>query len=381
MCIRDSPGNLENHYLLHKTIVPRENQNSYMDLKYTYIDGLLNNGLGDVIAKNINILTPDTRLFASYSTAIQHENNLDWWIVHLEENNQLYVISLDADGFELIHEIPLETIFGEDSSAGGTAKFSSDGTKFTFHNFHDDLHIYDFDRGTGEMTNHRYLNVTDVRNFSALEWSPNSRFIYITTAIELWQVDTWEDDLEEGLILIDVWDGTLDPLWTLFHQMVQAPDCKIYMCSLSSTNTYHVINNPDAKGQDCDFVQQGIRLPFLSSISTMPNFPRYRVDEEDKCDPTITSIFGEDIYWRRDLSCYPNPVRDQLTVELPEQKRGQLVVVDMDGQVVMTREVYSGSDKFQLSLGGLTAGTYSVEYVPERNEERRVWTARVVKVD
>ena len=174
----DDPGVLGSHYLLHKTIVLRENQNSYMDLKYTYIDGSLNNGIGDVTTKNNRLFSNDTKFLFSYTTAINKSNSRDWWIVSLLEDNLIYIISLDSSGFRLVKEIILETDFGEDSSGGGTAKFSPDGTRFAFHNYLDDLHIYDFDRETGEMTNHRCLNVTDERNFSALEWSPNSCLLY-----------------------------------------------------------------------------------------------------------------------------------------------------------------------------------------------------------
>ena len=89
--------------------------------------------------------------------------------------------------------------------------------------------------------------------------------------------------------------------------MALAPDCRIYMNSLNGSFSYHVINKPNEKGEACDFVQQGIKLPAASSVGTLPNFPRFRVDEEDKCDPTITSVFGDNIYWRRDLVTYPNP--------------------------------------------------------------------------
>jgi len=154
--------------------------------------------------------------------------------------------------------------------------------------------------------------------FSSVEWSSKSRFLYIAIDDELWQVDTWEADLENGKVLLDRWNGVQDPFSTTFFLMALASDCKIYMCSGSSTNTYHVINKPNERGTECDFVQQGIRLPFVSASATMPNFPRFRVDEDDKCDPLITSIFGDDIYYQRDMTVYPNPVRDVLTVEIAE---------------------------------------------------------------
>ena len=44
-----------------------------------------------------------------------------------------------------------------------------------------------------------------------------------------------------------------------------------------------------------------------------------------------------------------------------------------------TEIVYSSST--QMEMSGLEAGTYSIEFIPEDNKERRVWTSRVVRVE
>ncbi len=127
---------------------------------------------------------------------------------------------------------------------------------------------------------------------------------------------------------------------------------------------------------------QGYSYGFkVGVVEQVENGQRFRVDEEDKCDPGITSVFGEDVYWCRDLTCYPNPVRDQLTVELQEQKRGQIVVIDMYGQIAMTKDVSDSSLQQNISMGNLQSGAYSVEYIPKKNKERRTWTSKIVKVD
>ena len=153
------------------------------------------------------------------------------------------------------------------------------------------------------------------------------------------------------------------------------------MCSGSSTNTYHVINEPDKKGKDCDFVQQGIRLPFVSATATMPNFPRFRVDDDKKCDPGITSVFGDLVFYRRDLNVYPNPFVDNVTIELPENKRGQLLVFDMQGQMVWKGENDAYRNQVELDLSHLQSGAYSVEFLPKLNEERLIYTQRLIKLD
>ena len=385
--ILSDPADENGYYLLHKTVEYDGEDIFINNVKYTYIDLTLNEGSGDVTEKNIDILPVDEVVFQSYLIAISKEDKQGWWISIIGQNEEIILIHLDNNGFSIHDRIKMPVDFVENSNASGATKFSPDGSGFAFYNAYDNLLLYDFDRSNGDFSNLRQLNLRSISPtailFSSVEWSPNSRFLYVAIRDELWQVDTWEDNLEDGLVLIDTWNGVQDPFNTTFFLMASAPDCKIYMCSGSGTFSYHVINKPNEKGVACDFVQQGIRLPFASATATMPNFPRFRVDEDDKCDPTITSIFGDDVYYRRDMTVYPNPVRDMLNVEIPEGKKGRIVVFDMMGRLVY--EDRCPDDKcrglVQIDLSGLAVGTYSVEFLPEDNKERLIFTAQVVKVE
>jgi len=383
--ILPDPDFTNGYFILHKTI--EFDQGLFMDnIKYTYVNMNLNGGFGDVTEKNIDILPEGDILLFSYLTAIAHSNNESYWITVTTQSEEFLMIQLDNSIFSIAGRFEAPVEFVENSSGAGTAKFSPDGSGFVYYNVYENLLLYDFDRSTGELTNLRQLNLRNINPttnlFSSVEWSSNSRFLYIAIDDELWQVDTWEADLENGKVLIDRWNGVQDPFSTTFFLMALAPDCKIYMCSGSSTNTYHVINKPNEKGTACDFVQQGIRLPFVSASATMPNFPRFRVDEDDKCDPTITSIFGDHVYYRRDMTVYPNPVRDVLTVEVPEGKEGRIVVFNMQGQLVWSDSDHdSYTDKVQIDLSGLAVGTYSVEFLPNDNGDRFIYTQKVMKID
>jgi len=374
----NDPASDSTYYLIHKTttVVSVSDRDFFRTLNYSIINTKSDSDTPVVVEKN-KVLFDSERFLYSYLTAIQHQNGKDWWITQpLELTPELSVIKLDESGFEMTgrYEFPFEYV--DNSSASGSARFSPDGTKYAYFNTYDNLVIYDFNRETGEMSNQQYIELFDTPDEEirggSVEWSPNSRFIYLSADDVLLQLDTWEVDLESSAIEVGRYDGGLDPFQTRFFMMALAPDCRIYMNSLNGSFSYHVINKPNEKGEACDFVQQGIKLPAASSVGTLPNFPRFRVDEEDKCDPNITSVFGEDIYWRRDLDTYPNPVSDILTIELPESETGRLYVFDMQGRLVMDTEiVYSG----------LEAGTYSIEFIPEDNKERRVWTSRVVRVE
>ena len=382
--ILEDPSSQSGYYLLHKRIEIENDMLSHTSLLYSYIDMTMNNGLGDLMEKN-EAVEDSLKLMSSYLTAIRHKNAVDWWIIQPVDTLNLYVsFLLSENGFSdpIIQKIGPE--FHSNASASGTTKFSPDGSLYAYFNDDDNLLLFDFDRESGRLSNLKTLEVSEGGRsgiFTSIEFSPNGRFIYLAITDTLWQVDTWEENLEDGLELIDVWNGVSDPFPTTFILQALAPDCKIYMCSGSGTLSYHVINEPNKKGKDCDFVQQGIRLPFVSATATMPNFPRFRVDDDKKCDPGITSVFGDLVFYRRDLNVYPNPFADRVTVELPENQNGQIVVFDMQGQVVWKGEQDAYRNRVELDLSHLQTGTYSIEFLPKLNEERLIYTQQLIKVD
>ncbi|MDV7391578.1 T9SS type A sorting domain-containing protein, partial [Arthrospira platensis SPKY1] len=220
----------------------------------------------------------------------------------------------------------------------------------------------------------------DIR-FNSVEWSPNSRFIYTASRDKLHQIDTWEENLQDGVRLIGVYDGTRNPFPNTFFLMAQGPDCRIYMCSTSGNETYHVINKPDELGEACDFVQNGIKLPYEAGFGSMPNFPRFRVDDEEKCDPTIVSIFGDPVWYRRNLEVYPNPSSGIFHIRLPDAGAGKLAVFNMNGQLILERTVSNIINEERIDISNVPAGRYNVEFWPERVKERVFYGAQVVLME
>ncbi len=347
----------------------------------SYIDLEKDNGLGDVTSKNDSLY--EGKLMGSYLTSISHSDQNSWWITNPDTFSRILVFLLDENGIELVDSTQYGHTTPFFSSAGGEAKFSPDGTKYAYFNAVDGFRLYDFDRSTGKFSGPETVsyNFDPPRViFTTLEWSPNSRFIYYSDGISLWQLDTWADNLEESRILIDNYNGTLDPTPTTFFTSALGPDCKIYIRGGSSAWSMHVIHFPDELGQDCEFVQNGLRLPYLTSTGGFPNVPRYRVDAELKCDSTIMTLFGTDIYWRRDLDIFPNPASDRLTIELPQDiGKGLLYMMDMSGRRVWEQETALEEDVL-LDLDGFTEGTYLMEFVPLSNDENRLWSSKVVVV-
>ncbi len=381
------PGNPKGIYLFSKPRDLDENGNRHRihvpRILSSYIDLEQDGGLGDLTTKNDTLY--EGKLLGSYLTAMRHANQEDWWLVNPDTFSRFLVFLIDDQGIELVDSTQLEDITPFYASAGGDAKFSPDGTKYAYFNAVDGMRVYDFDRSTGKLSNLRlvpYNFSPPSVVFTTCEWSPNSRFLYMADGRSLWQLDTSNDDLESSRILIDNYNGTLDPFPTTFFISALAPDCKIYIRGGSSAFSMHVIHYPDELGQACEFVQNGVQMPFVTSTGGFPNVPRYRVDAEMKCDSTITSLFGEEIFWRYDLSTYPNPTSDYITIELPEQiGEGRLYILDMEGRLIWEHQVSTGIENLQVDMSGYDTGTYNVEFVPSDNKKRRVWTSRVVKVE
>jgi hypothetical protein len=387
--ILNDPANSTGYYLFHKANVYYPMIADSFQLMYSYIDMSHDGGKGDVIVKNEKYYDKQDVMY-SYFTGVKHKNKKDWWIIQPLINDSVFLTFLLNNG-GIKYQFSQNTYqYFDDfrSSAGGTAKFSPDGSKYALYNYNDQLHIYDFDRETGSLSNHQKIEIyhpdsidRSLPLFSSVEWSPNGRFVYCASYLKLHQVDIWEDDPQDGVRHIADYDGTLNPFPNELFLMAQGPDCRIYMTPKNGSYSLHVINKPDELGTACDFVQNGIKLP-NSNSGTLPNFPRFRVDEVDKCDPTITSIFGDDVYYRKDIHIYPNPSTGVFRVMMPEAFiSGTMVVTNIHGQILVQKPVERFSVSQEIDITTLPSGVYNIEIYPTDNSERIFYGKQVVKVE
>jgi hypothetical protein len=383
--ILPDPGNSDGYYVIH---IPANFENGQLsfNLSYSYVDMRLEEGKGDVKFKNIS-LYENNDIMNCYITAISESNNEGWWLIHPIRGDRFISFFI---GMDSIKRYPDQASFHEfiqgRTSSAGTARFSPNGDRYALYSFRDQLHVYDFDRATGQLSNHQKVELfteEEIENspvlFTSVEWSPSGRFLYCSNMNHLYQIDTWESDLHDGIRHIDEYNGTLDPFPTRLFLMVQAPDCKIYMAPKNGSYSMHVINKPDELGKDCDFVQNAIKLP-NAMPGTLPNFPRYRVDEEEKCDPGLSSVMGDQVLYRQPLKVYPNPSHGQYMVQIPETvQRGRLVVMDLMGRPVFTREIHYSLLQ-EIDISHLSAGHYHVSLYPMDMSERVYYGGQVVKL-
>jgi len=381
--ILPDPASATGYYLIHKTPVYDPIGYDSIEIRMSYVDMALDGGRGDLVFKNQYFYTGQD-LLSSYLTAIRHQNRRDWWILQPAHGRAIKTFLLDTEGIKSMpDQDPGVYFIREKSSSTGTARFSPDGTKYAFYNIHDHLLIYDFDRSTGQLTlQDRIMPIDTIGSdlYGSVEWSPNSRYIYTVIGFHLHQVDSQETDPAKKVRLIDTNIGNTEPFSPEFLLMAQGPDCRIYMTPAAGTYSIHVINKPDELGKACDFVQNGIILP-NSNGGTLPNFPRFRVDETEKCNPGISSVFGHEVYYRRPLDVFPNPASDHVYIRggLPV-RAGTLVITDVYGRRLseLTIDNYQLPD--HIELGHLPAGSYNIEIYPDHNPDRIYYGTQIVKL-
>jgi hypothetical protein len=384
--ILQDPGYEGGYYVINTQINIYESSIRTHKLRYSYVNMSLDNGMGDVVEKDLNLYGNED-IIRSYLTAITDDKNEGWWVLYPKSEDKFLTFHIGKDSIRRYPDQDSNHEFTRQrTSAAGTARFSPDGTKYALYNYSDQLHVYDFDRSTGQLSNHQLVELFDREvieanplHFASVEWSPNGRFIYCASYLNLHQIDTWESNLQDGIRHIDEYNGTLDPFPTELFLMVQAPDCKIYMAPKNGSYSMHVINKPDELGKDCDFVQNAIKLP-NATPGTLPNFPRYRVDEEEKCNPGLSSVMGDQVLYRQPLKVYPNPSHGQYMVQVPEAvQRGRLVVRDLMGRPVFTREIHYSLLQ-EIDISHLPAGHYHVELHPADMSERVYYGTQVIKL-
>ena len=384
--ILPDPAKENGYYIMHKTIdwvdFPTKKTISALGLKTTYVDMNENNGKGKVLYKN-RWIYKDTLMWG-YLHAIKHANGKDWWIVDLKmtilggsKTNEHQIIKLDQNGVQKVKSQNFGPLFNHNSSASGVAKFSPDGQKWVYYCPLDGLWFLDFDREKGEFSNYKFHNIRHkLHSATGLEWSPNNRFLYISSSDSLFQYDTWVEDLVASEKLVDIWDGSNDPFKTVFAKMQLGPDCRIYMSSLSSTKSIHVINNPDEAAPFCNFVQHDLKLFSTTGTKSMPTFPNYRLDSGPVCDPTITTS-SKDIADVPILSVkvFPNPTSAAFFVESAYQYRNaEIRIVDTNG-----RTRWQGPHERTLALHAdmLEDGIYIVQLI---NDHRVLAKEKLVVV-
>jgi DNA-binding beta-propeller fold protein YncE len=256
----------------------------FPQLGQNFSSSLINTNETIGIHEQIENILPDS-LTTGELTACRHSNGRDWWIVVAASDKPLiYTVLLSPSEVILIDSFQVS--FNLEDGLG-QAKFSPDGKSYIrFNNVilgeDDYLDIFDFDRNTGQFSNHRQTNVGSDAIAGGVAVSPSSQYLYVSHYNHIFQYDLWADDIFATKDTVAIYDGYRENNFfkTRFYLAQLAPDGKIYINSPSGVRALHVIESPDERGVTCDVRQHSILLPNFNN-STLANHPNYRLGPID----------------------------------------------------------------------------------------------------
>ncbi|MEO8590202.1 MAG: hypothetical protein ABI432_12585, partial [Flavobacteriales bacterium] len=232
--ILPKPEALGIYYLFHGTI---DDQVMVVanSLYLTTIDMGLDGGLGGVVLKN-QVLINDA-LNEGRITAVRHANGRDWWVFcHKANTNEFYRLLFAPDGVSIDGTQSIGIIRPPDH---GQVCFSPDGSKFAYYwGLQTDLEIFDFDRCTGLFSNPVHVLINDADGMGGVAFSPNSRYLYVSSVEDVYQYDTQAADIAASMVHVAEWDGFYSPsppFATGFDLAQLAPDGKIYISTGNGT--------------------------------------------------------------------------------------------------------------------------------------------------
>jgi hypothetical protein len=363
------PGDSTKYALFHHTATFDGISYPAYEVFLSIIDMNLDNGLGGVISKNDAVLQ-DTLGWGL--TACKHANGRDWWVVALKnESDEIFKLLLTPDGIESVTSQPLNV--PDVYYSNGQPVFSPDGTKFAYPNnnynplgyYDHDIRIFNFDRCSGLFSNEIIVDNSDSLVGAGLAFSSNSKYIFATSVLNVYQINTDTTDIQASLQVVaqnDTFYSPNPPFMTDFLYMYLAANGKIYITSGNAVVDLHYINYPDSEGMSCDVEQHAINLPGFN-FRTVPNHPNYYLGRliGSACD-TLTSVNDLPEHNFR-FRVFPNPVTDgnfKIIYLLPQNKSGRLEVYDMNGRRFYEINLPQWSTLQHISLPkGISGGVYN----------------------
>jgi len=227
---------------------------------YSTVDITLQGGLGDVVVKNVNLLS----LCDERVTAAWYANGTDIWIISTSTNaDTLYSFLLTSTG---VNSVPVVSYNGvihgsatynqigsiKASQAGDRLGIALNGSPGTFE-------LYDYDNATGVATLVMSSVSADYTFAYGIEFSPNGNIMYGSeygSGYNIYQFDLLAGSgaaIAASALLIGTSAG-----YSAALQL--APDGKIYLAKWME-QSLGAITDPDILGLGCNFVDVAVTIP------------------------------------------------------------------------------------------------------------------------
>ena len=311
----------------------------------------------------------DTLLASLKLTACPNKDKDGWWILIAQQNSNIFERYLIRNGVVVTKfNQPIGIPWNSFEIDIGQAQYSPDARYFAVNSEAHGVLLYDFNNQTGLLSNFRTIPYPDSENVAkGLCFSPNSRFIYVTTAENVYQIDLENDDEVFHVGYYRSWDETGWPVG--LGMIFGGPDCRLYVSPGSTTPYLHVILNPDEKGAACNFAERIIPLPARVSHHLL-NLPQYRY--LNGCDSNIGFPFmvaAEELEESM-FTIHPNPASTMLHIET-DLNNLTYHIYDLLGHIIQNGEV----QQKRINIESVSEGMY---YLVLENREGERYTQKVM---
>lgn len=234
-------------------------------LLYSVIDMDRDNGLGDVIPTLKNKQAGSPFATSEHLTAIMHCNGKDVWVIaHDVTTNQFRAHLVTAAGVSSSAVIS-NVGSANNSKQGGQMKGSPGGNKIAL-TLRDKSEIFDFNKGTGEVSNPIRFSNSD-NFFSGIEFSADGSKVYLVgNKLVQYDLNGFSATTPPKAIALFTTTGM-----SYTGTLELGPDGKIYASKTgSTTNRYtklDVINTPNVDGASCNLIPDGMPLANPNGIN------------------------------------------------------------------------------------------------------------------
>ncbi len=230
---------------------------------YSLVDMTMGDGRGGFVPGKFNV--PLLGQAAEKLTSTHHADRRSYWVLaHGMRDGKFYAWHVTPGGVSqpVVSDVGFPHGSGRPLDGVGAMKISPDGRKLAltmFSNFK--VELFDFDNRTGEVYNRKELR--QAFETYGVEFSPNSRKLYITTIHEL---DNFSRLVQYDLDAPDI----VGSRFVLYESaewghrvtgMQLGPDGKIYVGRLDN-EFLNIINEPNRRGKAANLTE--MRLPFGS---------------------------------------------------------------------------------------------------------------------
>jgi hypothetical protein len=322
-------------------------------LSYSVVDMTLNGGMGDVVEASAG-----TFLYGRLTegmVAITGNNNNIWLVTHRTDTTVFVVFNISSTGVS-----PTPTLYAPGTQFACqqaiTLKASHDRRKLAYSGFQcmNKVTLFDFDAGTGAITNPQPIMTLGATYNYSFEFSPDNSKLYINAMhggpSPINSIKQYDLTVPTSAAMlaseINLTEGT-------FGTMRLAPDGKIYFLNYN-TNTIGCINAPNNTGTASDLVVNAITTLHQVRLGLPPIY--VTTDTNFTPVPPPPTVVGETLH-NRGISVYPNPAKSLITLQSTVPVT-TIQLYDILGREIVLPIKKSNSNKMEIDVVNLPAGTY-----------------------